>query len=188
MDWRCTRRGARSEYPARDGQHRLRRIPDGPGKRSLDEVRGASEAMRLKTRRVGETGDRLFIVESLKEQLRRGPGRPPLPAECRELALRLPRRTRGGAMSASGASCSSSAIESPRPASATCSAVTAPRPHRGEQDSPGVASSRLTAGQSWPVTTSRCCDAMSQLQLSELRSRVGGDQEDSTWGSAPRPY
>jgi hypothetical protein len=73
-------------------------------------------------------------------------------------------------------------------ASASCSAAPVSRRHRGDPDSPGVASSRLTAGQSWPVTTSRCCDAMSHLQLSELRSRVGGDQEDSTWGSAPRPY
>ena len=62
---------------------------------------------------------------------RRGPGRPPLPAECQELVLRLARENPAGAICASAASCSSSDTRSPPPASATCSVATASRLLRG---------------------------------------------------------
>src|SRR5262249_3728228 len=71
---------------------------------------------------------------------RRGPGRPSLPAECQELVLRLARENPLWATCAFAANCSSSAIGSLRPASATCSAATASHPHRDEQDSPGAVS------------------------------------------------
>jgi hypothetical protein len=81
-----------------------------------------------------------------------------LPSRAWRSALRMPRAEIAetcGVTSASEASSCHSAIGSPRRASAACSAATACRPHRGEQGSPGVASCRLTAEQSWPATTSR---------------------------------
>src|SRR5215813_3871520 len=97
---------------------------------------------------------------------RRGPGRPKLSTECRELVLQLARENPLWGYERIRGDSSNSAIGSPRPASATYSAASASRPHRSEQGSPGVASSRFMAGRSWPATTSRWIPSSSSASTS----------------------
>src|SRR5215472_10176834 len=84
-----------------------------------------------------------------------GPGRLPLPAECRELVLRLARenplwgyeRIRGELLKL-GHRVSATSIRN-------LLRRTASLPRRDERELPGAAFCRLTARRSWPATTSR---------------------------------